>query len=188
MKSNVMQDLQKVDVLRGLSADEVASLMVHAGTFTFTADQPIFEAGASERALYFLLEGTVEIALTVPFSTEVILDQLQPIRVFGESSFFHPQPHSATARTLTEVTVARLDRSAYDQLLQSNHLAACRVGANAAEILAAKLQSTDRWIADLLQAEEAQRAQEKWWEFRKTMGHSLDQPAGGGFISSSGWR
>jgi CRP-like cAMP-binding protein len=92
-----------------------------------------------------------------------------------------------TARAITEATVVRLEREAYDKLLHINSLAACRLGANAAEILAAKLQHTDAWIADSLQAEEVHRVQQKWWDFRQTMGHSFEKP-GGGFTTGAGWR
>lgn len=188
MGDNLIESLVGVTLFRGLSASEISSLMAHATTEVFAEGQPVFEAGAVERALYILLDGTVEIELSVPFVKDVVLDQLSAINIFGESSFFHAQPHSVTVRAVTEATVARLERTAYDQLLDSNHLAACRMGANAAEILAAKLQQTDSWIADLLQAEEAHRVQQKWWDFRQTMGHAFDKPEGGGFSTGAGWR
>ncbi len=188
MSNDMAKKLLEHDLFRGLAADEISLLMSHATTLTFAADQPVFEAGAEERALYFLLDGTVEIELAVPFVREVILDELNAGSVFGESSFFHSRPHSVTARAVTEATVARLDRAAYDELLESNSLAACRLGANAAEILAAKLQHTDDWIAELLQAEEAHRVQQKWWDFRQNLGHSFDRPEGGGFSTGASWR
>ncbi len=188
MSDDMVQVLAGHDLFRGLAAEEIGLLMSHAAVLTFGTDQSVFEAGAEERALYFLLTGTVEIALSAPFVKEVILDELNPISVFGESTFFHPQPHSVTARALNEVTVARLERADYDRLLETNNLAACRLGANAAEILAAKLQHTDNWIGELLQAEETHRVQEKWWDFRQTMGHSFDRPQGGGFTTGAGWR
>ena len=57
-----------------------------------------------------------------------------------------------------------------------------------AEILAAKLQHTDDWIAELLQAEESHRVQQKWWDFRQNLGHAFDRPEGGGFSTGAGWR
>ncbi|WP_010588535.1 Crp/Fnr family transcriptional regulator [Schlesneria paludicola] len=188
MNEDILQNLQKVNLFRGLSAEEVRSMMSHAELRTYGSSASVFETGADERAIYFLVEGTVEIALEVPFSTEVILDELNVGSVFGESSFFHSQPHSVTARAVSEVTVARLERADYDRLLESNNLAACRMGANAAEILAAKLQHTDHWIADLLQAEEAHRTRERWHQFRQSLGHAFDNPEGGGFSTHAGWR
>jgi CRP-like cAMP-binding protein len=185
---SVVEQLAAIDLFRGLSVEDVRSLMSHATTFTVAEDQPVFEAGAEERVLYFLIEGAIEIDLSVPFVEEAVLDQLQPISIFGESSFFHPQPHPVTARALAESTVIRLERDAYDRLLESNVLAAARMGANAAEILAAKLQHTDAWIVDLLQAEQSHRAQKKWWDFRQSMGHAFDKPEGGGFTTGAGWR
>lgn len=185
---SVVQSLAGIDLFRGVTVEEIRTLLSHAATLSFGAEQAVFEAGAEERALYFLLEGTVEIELSVPYVEQKILDELNPIGVFGESSFFHPQPHSVTARTLTEATVVRLPRETYDTMLQQNNIAAIRLGANAAEILAAKLQHTDAWIAELLQAEEAVRVQQKWWDFRQTLGHTFEKPSGGGFSIGAGWR
>ncbi len=188
MNSELVQMLQNVDLFRGLTANDIEGLMAHSTTVTVAAGNPVFESGAEERALYFLIEGTVEIELIVPFVTEVILDELAPVSVFGESSFFHGTVHSVTARALTEVTVARLDRSDYDRLLEDNSLAACRLGANAAEILAAKLQRTDAWIVETMQSEEAHRVRQKFWDFRQELGHRFDSPEGGGFSTGAGWR
>lgn len=188
MSSELVQKLQNLDLFRGLAVDDIDGLMAHVTTVTVAAGNPVFEAEAEERALYFLLDGTVEIELVVPFVTEVILDELAPISVFGESSFFHGTAHSVTARALTEVTVARLERSEYDRLLEANSLAACRLGANAAEILAAKLQRTDAWIVETMQSEEAHRVRRKFWDFRQELGHRFDRPEGGGFSTGAGWR
>ncbi|MBS0201609.1 MAG: cyclic nucleotide-binding domain-containing protein [Planctomycetes bacterium] len=186
MNDELLQKLVATDLFRGMAGEDVRSLMAHAAVLTVAADQPVFEAGAQERALYVLLEGSVEIALTVPFVQEQILDELNAVSVFGESSFFHAGPHSVTVRSLTECTIARLERADYDQLLVSNNPTACRMGANAAEILAAKLQRTDAWITELLQTEEAHRIQQKWWDFRQNLGHAFDNPTRGGFSVGAG--
>lgn len=188
MSNDWVQQLGGLDLFRGLEATDIELLMSHAATLTVAEGQPVFETGASERALYFVLAGTVEITLEVPYVTEVILDELNPVSVFGESTFFHSQPHSVTARAVTEATLVRLNRSDYDELLKTNNAAACRLGANAAEILAAKLQHTDKWIADLLEAEEIHRIRQKWWDFRQQLGHAFDRPTGGGFSTGAGWR
>lgn len=188
MNDDLIQNLVGFDLFRGLKVEDLRDLFSHASTLTLAADQFVFQEGAEERALYVLLEGTVEIDLEVPYVKEVMLDTLEAGSVFGESSFFHAQPHSANARAVTDVTVVRLDWSAYSQLLDSNHLAACRIGANAAEILAAKLQHTAAWIIDLLQSEESQRVRQKFWDFRQSMGHAFDKPSGGGFSTGAGWR
>ena len=188
MNDDIIQNLLQIELFRGLSAEAVSALMSYATMRSYGANETVFETGVDERAIYFLIEGTVEIALEVPFSNDVILDELNANSVFGESSFFHSQPHSATARALSDARVARLERADYDRLLESNNLAACRLGANAAEILAAKLQHTDHWIADMLQAEEAHRARQRWHEFRQSLGHAFDKPEGGGFSTGAGWR
>jgi CRP-like cAMP-binding protein len=148
----------------------------------------VFESGTEDRALYFLLEGSIEIQLDVPFAPQQVLAELQPVSVFGESSFFHPDVHSATACATSESTVIKLGRIAYQGLLDTHNISALRLAANAAEILAAKLQHTDAWIAQLVTNEQMHRIQQKWWDFRQSLGHSFSRPAGGGFSVGAGLR
>jgi CRP-like cAMP-binding protein len=89
--------------------------------------------------------------------------------VFGESSFFHPAPHVATARCLTAVLALRLPRAPFDLLLRAGSLAAHKFAGNAAAILAERLQATDRWIEEILQQEQDAQVAERWRSFRARM-------------------
>src|SRR5689334_6869311 len=123
-----------VELFNGLSGNEVLALLAASEDLKFTAGESVFEAGDSSRALYLLLEGTVEIDLFVPKLGERVLSKLESGGVFGEMSFFYPAPHTATAKCLTDARVMSLPRAQFDALALQNPHIALRITTNAAEI------------------------------------------------------
>jgi CRP-like cAMP-binding protein len=170
------QLLQKVELFDNLTTDQTNEILDACTELLCTAGRTVFEMGQEDRALYILLEGTVEVDVASPRAGERQIAQLEPGSVFGESSFFHASPHSATVKALTDARLLRLDRERFNELCQNGNLSALRVTANAAKILAARLQEADRCIAGLLEAYAGEKIHEAWSRFRETMGHSFGTP------------
>lgn len=171
--------LKDVELVENLSSAQVAEVIAICDEILCTAGRTIYEMGQEERALYILLEGAAEVDIASPRGGERQLAQLSAGSVFGESSFFHAAPHTATVRALTDARLLRLDRDKFNELLQQNNVAALRVAANSAKILAARLQQSDRFIAGLLEAYAGEKIHEAWSHFHKTMGHSFSSGATG---------
>jgi CRP-like cAMP-binding protein len=161
------------DLLRTLKWDEVNQIADACTEVRYQAGDTIFQQGREERALRFILEGRVEIDITPPRAGDRMLTQLGPGAVFGETSFFHAGPHSATARCMTDVRLLRLDRNRFDDLIRNRNSAALQLAANAADLLAARLQQTDGWIVALLEAEQDHKNHEAWSRFRQQLGQGF---------------
>ncbi|HEX5104258.1 MAG TPA: cyclic nucleotide-binding domain-containing protein [Pirellulaceae bacterium] len=170
------QQLQRVELFDNLTTQQAGEILAACTEVLCTAGRVIFETGQEERALYILLEGTVEVDVASPRAGERQLAQLEQGSVFGESSFFHASPHSATVKALTDAKLLRLDREQFNELLKKDNVAALRVAANAAKILAAKLQEADRCIAGLLEAYAGEKIHEAYSRFRESLGHSFRTP------------
>lgn len=169
--------LASVPAFAGMSPDDHAALAQSFEQAVHPAETTIFRAGENRPTLYVIVDGAVQIAIDVPGGSEAILASLGPRDMFGESSFFHPAPHSATARAVSPTTLLSLSRAEYERLIAAGSPAVCRLSAKAAEILAARLQATDRWVASLL-AEEEQQVAASWRRFREGIGGSFDLPRG----------
>jgi CRP-like cAMP-binding protein len=165
--------LQGIELFNNLTTDDLRGLLPACDELTVNAGQTIFEAGREERALYVLLEGTAEVDVEPPRAGERLVAELTPGSVFGESSFFHASPHSATVKARTNVRLLRLNRQPFDNLLQSGNPSALRLAANAAKILAARLQQADRFIIELLEQIQDERIREAVGRFRNSMSHSF---------------
>ena len=158
-----------VELFSGLSGNEVLALLAASEDLKLNAGETVFDAGDSSRALYLLLEGTVEIDLFVPKLGERVLSKLESGGVFGEMSFFHPAPHTATAKCLTDARVMRLPRAQFDALALQNPHIALRITTNAAEIMAARLHHTDEWIVETLSSRREHDIRENWRKLRENL-------------------
>ena len=165
-----------IELFQGLSGEEIQELLAASDDLVFIAGDIVFEAGKEDRAMFLLMDGEVEIDLDVPSLGERVLAQLTPGSVFGEMSFFHPSPHAATARCLTNARIMRLPRSQFDILAADNPHLALRVTTNAAEILAARLHHTDEWIAQMLTKQREHDVRENWRKLRENLMSSFRPP------------
>jgi CRP/FNR family cyclic AMP-dependent transcriptional regulator len=167
------QTLQRIELFNNLTTDDLRGLLPACEELSVAAGQAIFEAGHVERALYVLLEGTAEVDLETARAGERVVAELPPGSVFGESSFFHARVHSATVKARANVRLLRLNRQPFDNLLQSGNPAALRIAANAAAILAARLQAADQFIVELLEQIQDEKVREALTRFRQSMSHSF---------------
>lgn len=171
--------VREISLFRGLTHDEIQQLLDVSEEVRYSQGKPIFEEGDPGRALYIVIEGTVQITLAVPSISDTEVARLESRGVFGESSFFHASSHHATAVCLTPVRVIRLRYEKYRQLLEEDHLAALKLGANAAEVLAERLQQTDEWIERMLQVRSDAELTAKWKQFRRKLRGHHSSHAGG---------
>jgi CRP-like cAMP-binding protein len=169
--------LHRIELFDHLSKDDLRQLLPACGHMRVAASQTIFEAGTAERALYVILEGTAEVDLEPARGGERRVAQLGPASVFGECSFFHASPHSATVKACTDVVLLRLNRETFDELLRDDNVAALRIAANAANILAARLQQADRLIGEMLDQVQDKKVRIAITDFRHTMNHSFSSAA-----------
>jgi CRP-like cAMP-binding protein len=144
-------EIQKFELFAGFQSDELAETAANLIPREFPRGTVIFAAGDDSRSIYLLLAGKVQIELIGETVEETQLAELGPLDVFGESTFFHAAKHATTARSLEDSQLAEFPYSTYESLLKRRSSVAYHLGANAAHILAARLQSTDAWIRELLE-------------------------------------
>jgi CRP/FNR family transcriptional regulator, cyclic AMP receptor protein len=174
------QLLSSVELFDNLTTEQLGELLAVCDEVTFAAGDAVYEVGREERALYVLLAGTVEVDVEAPRAGERTVAELGPGSVFGESSFFHASPHSATVRAQSDVRLLRLDRARFNELLHKSSLGALRVAANAAKILADRLQQADRFIVELLEQIQDDKIREAHARYRNRLGHSFRSSSGPG--------
>jgi CRP-like cAMP-binding protein len=169
-----------LDLFRDFAPADLQQLLTVCSDVSVPSGTVIFEAGRTGRVLYILTSGTVAIELVSDELGETTLAELEAVSVFGESSFFHDAPHSASAIATSDCTLVQLTRPAYDELTKTSPLVAYHLGANAADILGSRLQQADQTIAELLQEQQDARVAARWREYRRRIAHGFSSGRGGG--------
>jgi len=142
---------------------QVLELVEHE---TYSAREVIIREGLSTQILWIIVRGRCEVVKLLKDKSEKELAGLRPGSVFGEMSFFHPAPHSASVRALTDVEVMRLSRERFDQLCESSPPAALKITESMVGVIAQRLRCMDDWMCDLIEQPDVVSHQEEWQEFR----------------------
>jgi CRP-like cAMP-binding protein len=134
---------------RGLTfeqADQIVKAMVPVNAEPGTV---VMREGERGQGLLVLLAGSVEILKHGRDGGDVALTAMEAPTVLGEMSLITERPHSATVRALTACEFQLLTRSQFDRLLKSESLAAYKVTATLAEVIAWRLDRMDEKFVEL---------------------------------------
>jgi CRP-like cAMP-binding protein len=134
---------------RGLTYEQTDQIVRSMVPVTVEPGSVILREGEKGQGLLVLLEGTVEVVKRDRDGSEVGIATVEAPTVLGEMSLITDRPHSATARALTACDFHLLTRSQFDRLLKSENLAAYKVVATLAEVIAWRLSRMDDKVVEL---------------------------------------
>lgn len=132
----------------------------------YPTNDVILREGKSVQILWIIASGKCEVVKQISSTEEQKLAVLEPGAVFGEMSFLRPSPHSASIRTLGEVSVYQLTRAQHDLLVATGSSAAYRLVVNLNRILAERLASMDEWVCKIIEDRKEAPHREEWEQFR----------------------
>lgn len=146
--------LQKIPIFHSLNETERRQLVEITSQKEFKVGEFVLRQGKTCQNLWIVLDGKCEV-IRQPENGQAngegtVLAQLEPYSNFGEMSFFHPAPHSADVRAVTPLTLLRIERADYQELVQEGASAAYKLACNAIDCLAERLRHMDDWVAQLL--------------------------------------
>ena len=174
MTQTPVEQLAHLNLFHGMSAADLSAIAGASSEVNYAAGEVVFEEGQISRALWLLLDGRVEVDLNVPKAGQREIAELTAPSLFGESSFFHAHPHSATVKTLTPVRLLKLDRQRFDQRVAEGNEAALRLGVKAAEIIAGRLYQTDRFVEKLLESQADAKIHAAYRHLREGLGREAE--------------
>ena len=99
----------------------------------------MIRAGDQDDSFYILTAGSAQVQ-----QAQKILGQIDEGAVFGEVAFFDRQPRSATIRALSEGSVARFSRDAFESLAAWEPVLARRILYELGHALAIRLRAAER--------------------------------------------
>ena len=99
---DVFEALRRVDLFKGLPADELRALAEIIGGIKAGPGDRLFEEGDEDDKFYIVMEGAVEIVKRVPGAGEEKWAVRRAGDVFGEMALLNDVPRFATARAAEE--------------------------------------------------------------------------------------
>ena len=163
------QILSGCALFRGMSQSERHEIHGLLEIKKYGPGETLLQEGQSLQVMCILLEGRCQVVKSKPGGGHYELAALEPCGVFGEMSFFHPAPHSASVHAVNEVEVGRLSREKYDMLLRVGSLAAYKLAFNTVSVLAERLRTTDAWVCELMEKSQETKHHEEWRDFQSKL-------------------
>ncbi|MCC6553909.1 MAG: mechanosensitive ion channel [Polyangiaceae bacterium] len=112
-----MVALSRVELFSCLSEDDRASLAARLRYSPFTRGEVLTRQGAEAHWLYLVVAGEVAVRVSVD-GTEREVARMSDGSFFGEMSLMTGEPRSATVVALSDVECYRLDKKAFQEIVQ----------------------------------------------------------------------
>ena len=136
--------LRGLQVLSGLSDQEIDLLARTAEERRFSADERIVRQGEAGTAAFIMKDGAAEALIEKQGAEPLRLSKILPGELFGELALFDGSPRSATVVAAVDCTVVEISREAFLKEVARNPEAALKLLA----VLAKRLRHAESVVSD----------------------------------------
>lgn len=151
MANTYVPALQRMALCRALSAPELETIASIATAREIPAGGELFREGDPGDGLYLIVAGEINVIKRGP-GGDHSLAKLGPDGVLGEMSLITSDARSASGRALVDARVLCLPAAAFRKLLEADSVAAHKVVAAIAEVLARRLATMNGVVLQLAEA------------------------------------
>ena len=134
--------MMEIPMFRNVDPKRLRLFAFMGETLTYRAGERLFEKGDEGNAAFIIIDGSVDVLVPVE-GGELSVAALGAKEIFGEMGVLCDQPRSTAIAAKTELTVLRLQRSAFLNLLREFPDIAIEV----IKVLAGRLEATTRELA-----------------------------------------
>ena len=140
--------LKAMALCRTLGAPELDAIAAIVETREVAAGKDLFREGDAGDGLFLVISGEINVTKLAP-GGEHLLARLGPGGVLGEMSLVTADPRSATGHARVDTRVLHLPASRFRTLLATDSVAAHKVVAAIAELLARRLATMNDVVLEL---------------------------------------
>jgi CRP/FNR family cyclic AMP-dependent transcriptional regulator len=133
----------------GLTFEQTEQILKAMVPLSAAAETIVFRENEQNQGLLVALEGTVEILKQGADGSDAPIATVAAPTVLGEMGLITDRPHSATIRAVTACEFRLLTRAQFDRLLLAESLAAYKVVATLAAVIAKRLNKMDEKVREL---------------------------------------
>ena len=149
LSSDIESLFRESELFGDLTSDEVREIVRATDQVAYAAGETIFSQGDSPDAFYFIENGEVEVRATTDLGEDVVLAILGTGTVVGEMALLGGGPRTATVEALSECSVFRLSRAAFDRLRDERSHAAYKLILNLARTVGHRRRQADARVTEV---------------------------------------
>src|SRR5438046_1665312 len=112
--------LRTIPLFSGLSREDIAKILGKLEEKSFPVGATVFSQGDQGDSFYFIQSGAVQVVLESAGGRKETIAVFGPQDWFGEMALLSGEPRAATVITVKETTVWRLNRAAWDELIEKH--------------------------------------------------------------------
>ena len=118
--ADLADTIRSIPLFSGLSREDIAKILGKLEEKSFVAGTTIFSQGDKGDSFYFIQAGAVQVVLEGGGGRRESIAVLGPQDWFGEMALLSGEPRSATIIAVKDLTVWRLSREAWDELIEKH--------------------------------------------------------------------
>ncbi|MSQ00713.1 MAG: cyclic nucleotide-binding domain-containing protein [Myxococcales bacterium] len=113
--------LRRLPVFSSLAAEEAVALAARCTGLRYKPGMRIFTEGEYADSVTVVVNGLVQISISVPDGPDLVVSTESPGALIGEMALIDPAPRAATATAIEETVVLTIDATAFADLLAAGH-------------------------------------------------------------------
>jgi len=143
--NSLLTVLKTLHIFMNLEKEEILEILKISQIKKYDKNTIIFQEGETDRSLFVIIDGRVEIiSESIKTKEKVSLFLAGKGLTFGEMSFLDSQPRSATIKTTEATNVFIISRKFFDMLLEQEPKVAAKFLLGLSDILSRRLRATDQ--------------------------------------------
>ncbi len=143
--------LKKIEIFSTLEPSEFQLLLSLMKGLRITKGETLFREGDEGAEMFILLGGTIGITVTLSDGNEMTISEIHTGDFFGEMSIIEQLPRSASAVALEDTDLLSLDAADFMKLIDTAPEAAVKILHKMLGINALRLNSTGRFVSEMVQ-------------------------------------
>lgn len=150
-----MEDLKLLEIplFSGLHRIDLARLIPELERVSYQPGEILFYPGASGDSLFVVVNGRARVFLVEQNEGMKEISIIGPMECFGEMALLTGEPRSAGIQAITELSVLKLSKDRFDNLINKHHSLAVYFGGTLAKRLASANRDL-KYYKELLQVKE----------------------------------
>lgn len=140
--NDAVKVMMEIPMFRNVDPKRLRLFAFMGETLTYRAGERLFEMGDEGNAAYIIIDGTVDVLVPVA-GGELSVATLGPREIFGEMAVLCDRQRSTAIAARTDLTVLRLQRSAFLNFLREFPDIALEL----IKVMADRLEATTRELA-----------------------------------------